>query len=149
MECGFGRVVDRPRPLPLAVTAFRGPERDGEDPLGAVFSFQVKKEDEGRLPSPDPPVLPCFTSRSGCAPKLERTKDARMAKLSSPGDGVSLASADASDDLDLKCSPDRDRRRSLIKTMGLTTVVYLENGKYVGYLSSVKRRRPIVLVCTL
>jgi hypothetical protein len=61
-----------PRPLPLAVAAFEGPGGDGEDPLGAVFSFQGKREDEGRLPPPDAPTLPCLTSLRACAPKLIR-----------------------------------------------------------------------------
>jgi hypothetical protein len=68
----LGRAIDRPRPLPLAVAAVEGPGGDGEDPLGAVFSFQGKREDEGRLPPPDPPVLLCLTSLRACAPKLIR-----------------------------------------------------------------------------
>jgi hypothetical protein len=68
----FGRAIDRPRPLPLAVAAFEGAGGDGEDRLGAVFSFQGKREDEGRLPPPDPPMLPCLTSLRACAPKLIR-----------------------------------------------------------------------------
>ena len=76
MESGFGRAGDRPRPLPLAVTALEGPGGGGEDPPGAEFSFQVKREDEGRLPPPVPAVLllplPCFTSLRACAPKLIR-----------------------------------------------------------------------------
>ena len=69
---GFGRAEDRPRPLPLAVTALEGRGGDGDHPFGGIFSFQVKREDEGRLPPPDPPLLPCFTSLRACAPKLIR-----------------------------------------------------------------------------
>ena len=70
--CEIGRAEDRPRPLPLAVADFEGPGGEGEGILDVVFSFQVKREDEGRLPPLDAPMLPCLTSLRACAPKLIR-----------------------------------------------------------------------------
>lgn len=71
--CGERGGEDWPPPLPLVVAAFVDPGEGAEEPLGAVFSFKVKREYEGRLPPPPgPPVLGPFTSRRACAPKLTR-----------------------------------------------------------------------------